>query len=79
MRSAQRGLGWFGSLVVLAIAVGAGYYLYQQLAVEDAEPSCKAAQNACLQDCRRNATSNAAIQECQHGCQRDADVCAARR
>jgi len=79
MRGAQRGLGWFGSLVVLAAAVGAGYYLYQQLAVDDAAPSCKAAQNACLQDCRRNATNNAVIQECQRDCQREADTCAARR
>jgi len=79
MRRAQRGLGWFGSLVVLALAVGAGYYLYQQMVVGDDDPSCTAQQNACLQDCRRAATSNAAIQECQRDCQREADTCAARR
>jgi len=79
MRRSQRGLGWFGSLVVLALAVGAGYYLYQQMVVGDARPSCNAQRNACLQDCRRNATDNAAMQECQRGCQRDADACAARR
>ena len=79
MRRSQRGLGWFGSLVVLALAVGAGYYLYQQMVVRDEHPSCNAQRNACLQDCRRNATDNAAMQECQRVCQRDADACAARR
>jgi hypothetical protein len=79
MRRRQRGLGWFGSLVVLAIAVGAGYYLYQQMVVGDAQPGCKAEQNECLQLCRRNVTDNAAMQECQRGCQRDADACTARR
>ena len=79
MRSSQRGLGWFGSLVVLALAVGAGYYLYQQMVVGDETPSCAAQQNKCLQKCRRTSTDNAAVQACQQDCQREADVCAALR
>lgn len=79
MRAAQRGAGWFASLIVLALAVGAGYTLYQTMVVGDAAPSCKAVQSECLQGCRRNETSNAAIQECQQRCQREAELCAAAR
>ena len=75
MRRAQRGLGWFGSLVVLALAVGAGYYLYQTMVVGDARPSCKAEMNECLRRCRQGATDNAAMQSCQERCRRDAGAC----
>ena len=79
MNKRQRGLGWFGSLIVLALAVGAGYYAYTEVFDEDEEaaPTCAAAQNACLQKCRRTATEAAAAQSCQQACQRDADACAA--
>jgi len=76
MRKSQRGLGWFGTLVVLALAVAAGYYLYQQLAVPDAAPSCAAALNGCVHECRQTATDNAATQNCQKACRREAEVCA---
>jgi hypothetical protein len=79
MRKRQRGLGWFGSLVALALAVGAGYYLYQLLVVGEDEPSCAVAQNECLQGCRRTSTDNASAQACQQACRREADVCAATR
>ena len=79
MRKRQRGLGWFGSLVVLAIAVAAGYYLYQMLVVGEDEPSCAVAQNECMQNCRRTSTDSAAAQACQQACRREADVCAATR
>jgi uncharacterized protein HemX len=75
MHNTQKGLGWFGSLVVLALAVGAGYYLYQQMVVVDARPSCAAQQNECLQKCRRASTDNAAAQACQQDCRREAEVC----
>ena len=75
MRRTQNGLGWFGSLVVLALAVGAGYYLYQQMVVGDAAPSCAAQQNECLQKCRRTSTDNASIQACQEACRREAEMC----
>lgn len=77
MRKAQRGLGWFGSLVVLALAVGAGYYLYQQMVVGEESPSCAAQQNACLRKCRQTSTDNAGIQACQDRCEREAAACAA--
>lgn len=76
MRGTQKGLGWFGSLVVLALAVAAGYYLYQQMVVGEAAPSCAAAENECLQKCRRTSTDNASIQACQESCRREAEVCA---
>lgn len=76
MRRMQNGLGWFGSLVVLALAVGAGYYLYQQMVVGEAAPSCAAEQNECLQKCRRTSTDNTAAQACQESCRREAEVCA---
>lgn len=75
MRRTQRGLGWFGSLVVLALAVGAGYYLYQQMVVGEAAPSCAAEHNECLQKCRRASTDNASMQTCQQGCRNEAALC----
>jgi uncharacterized protein HemX len=76
MRKSQNGLGWFGSLIVLAIAVGAGYYAYTSLMQSDEELSCTAAQNACLRKCRRSTTEAAAAQSCQQACQREAEACA---
>ena len=75
MRKSQRGLGWFGSLVALALAVGAAYYLYQQLAVPEEAPTCTAALNACVHKCRRTATDNSAMQACQQACRHEAQVC----
>lgn len=75
MRRSQRGLGWFGSLVVLALAVGAGYYLYQQMVVGDETPGCAAEETGCMQKCRRASTDNAAIQACQESCRREAALC----
>ena len=79
MRKRQLGLGWFGSLIVLALAVGAGYYAYTEVFVDDdaLPPSCAAAQNACLQKCRRTSTEAPAAQSCQQDCKREADTCAA--
>lgn len=76
MHSRQKGIGWFGILIVLAIAAGAGYYAYRGIAASDEAPSCAAAQNACLQKCRRTATEAAAAQSCQEECQREAQACA---
>lgn len=79
MRKAQRGLGWFGSLVVLALAVGAGYYLYQQLTVPDAAPSCEAELNGCIHKCRQTATDATAMQACQQACRDEERVCKSLR
>jgi len=75
MRRAQRGLGWFGSLIVLALAVGAGYYVHQQLAVPDESPTCEAALNGCIHKCRQTATDTTTMQACQQACRREADMC----
>ena len=76
MRKTQRGLGWFGSLIVLALAAAGGYYVYKAVMETDAAPSCAAAQNACLQKCRRSTTEAPAAQSCQEACQREAEACA---
>jgi len=76
MYKSQLGLGWFGSLIILAIAIGAGYYAYQGVSGGNGTPSCAVAHNTCLQTCRRTATEAAAAQGCQLSCQREADTCA---
>jgi hypothetical protein len=76
MSRSQTGSGWFWTLVVLALAMAAGYYAYKGVEEGDDTPSCRAAQNTCLQSCRRTATESAAAQRCQQACQRDADACA---
>ena len=79
MRKRQLGLGWFGSLIVLALAVGAGWYAYTEVFGDDdaPPPSCAAAHNACLQKCRRTSTEAPAAQACQQDCKRETDACAA--
>jgi hypothetical protein len=49
------------------------------MVVGDDKPSCAAAQNECLQICRRTSTDSASAQACQQACGREADVCAATR
>jgi hypothetical protein len=78
MRKRHRGLGWFGSLIVLALVVGAAYLLYKELVV-GGNASCESEQNECLRDCRRGATDNAAMQSCLARCRRDLDSCTALR
>lgn len=75
MGDSQRGLSWFGALIVVAIAVVAGYYVYKGVMGEDEAPSCNSALNACMKNCRRTTTESAAAQSCQQACQRDADEC----
>lgn len=74
MARSQRGLGSFGVLVVLAIAIAGGYYAYQAIWSEPA-PSCGGAFTACMQKCRRTTTENAAAQACQQACQGDQAAC----
>ena len=75
MRAWQRGLSLLGLLVLLAVAVAAGYYAYKAVSGEDATPGCKGAFTACMQKCRRTATEAPAAQACQEGCQRDLTAC----
>ena len=74
MTGPQRGLGSFGMLVVLAIAIAAGYYAYKGIWGDEA-PTCKSAFTACMQKCRRTTTDNASAQACQQGCMRDQEAC----
>ena len=75
MRVSQRGLSSLGLLVVLAIAVAAGYYAYKAVSGEDAAPSCTGAFTTCMQKCRRTTTEAPAAQACQEACQRDQAAC----
>jgi len=72
----QRGLSLIGNLVVIAILVTAGYYLYRFIMETDTGPGCKDAFTLCMKHCRRSTTDTAAAQACQDTCQRDADACA---
>lgn len=77
MRTRQRGLGWFGSLVVLALTAGAGYYLFQLFVVGEEAPNCAALFQDCLTGCRRSATDNESMQSCLKTCENDAQTCEA--
>jgi hypothetical protein len=71
----QRGRGVIGALIVIAIAVGAGYYVYQGVSGEDAAPTCKSDENRCMQKCRRTSSDSDAAQACQKVCRREAYLC----
>jgi hypothetical protein len=75
MRASQRGLSSLGLLVILAIAIAAGYYAYIAVSGGDTAPSCKSTFTACMQKCRRTTTEAPAAQACQEGCQRDQAAC----
>ncbi len=75
MRASQRGLSAFGLLVVLVIAVAAGYYAYKTVSGEDEAPGCKGAFTACMQKCRRTTTEAPAAQACQEACRGDQAAC----
>jgi hypothetical protein len=76
-KKSQRGLGTFGTLVVLAIAIGGGYYAYKYAMEPDtlSAPSCKAQLNSCMASCRRTATEAPQEQACQQDCNRKAAAC----
>ena len=78
MCRSQRGLGSFGVLIVLVIAVALGYYAYQALTGTGEAPSCKEAFNHCMKTCRRTTTEAPAAQACQEACQRDQAACERR-
>lgn len=75
MHDSQRGLSFLGTLIVLSIAVAAGYYAYKGITGAGEPPSCKGSFNACMQKCRRTTTEAPASQACQQACQREADAC----
>ena len=74
----QGGLGTFGSLVVIAILIAAGYYAYKHMdrwMPSDEPPSCKAALNSCIANCRKTNTEAPEVQACQERCARTAEEC----
>jgi len=74
-RYAQRGLGAFGALLILAIAAAAAYYVYMGVTGEGEEPSCRGTYTACQQNCRRTRTETVALQNCQDFCRRELNQC----
>jgi hypothetical protein len=76
MHKSQEGLGWFGFLIMLAIAVAVGYYAYKGIWETEEQPlSCAAALNGCIKQCRRTATEADEEHRCQEACQRESDAC----
>ena len=78
MRGSQRGLSAFGMLVVLAVAVAAGYYTYKAISGGEDTPTCRGTFTACMQKCRRTTTEAPAAQVCQEACRRDQAACERR-
>ncbi|KPK06132.1 MAG: hypothetical protein AMJ64_09835 [Betaproteobacteria bacterium SG8_39] len=74
-RRLQQGLGTLGSLIVIALAAVAAYYIYLGVSGEDAAPSCKGELEKCMQRCRKTTTDTTAAQACQAGCRREAHLC----
>lgn len=62
--------------MLIALAV-IGYYVYQQYLgdASKAPPSCKAALNACIANCRRTTTEAPENQACQRRCSEEARAC----
>ena len=79
MRHAQRGLGAFGTLLFLAIAAVAAYYVYMAVTGEGEETSCRGTYAACQQNCRRTRTETVALQNCQDFCRNELAQCERRR
>lgn len=72
----QRGMGLFGTLVILAIAALGGYYVYVEVFQGGGRaPSCNEAHQSCLKNCRRTSTDQASIAACQDACKRALDAC----
>ena len=81
MRRHQRGLGAFGSLVVIALFVAGGYYAYKYAMEPDSAspPSCKGQLNSCTVNCRKTTTEAQQYQACQLDCNAKAESCEANR
>ncbi len=78
LRHAQRGLGAFGALLIVALAAVALYYVYKAVSGEGDEPSCRSTYTACQQNCRRTRTETVALQNCQDFCRQEINQCERR-
>jgi hypothetical protein len=76
--NSQQGLSSFGMLIVLVIAVAAGYYAYIGITGAGDAESCKEAFRECMKTCRRTTTEAPAAQACQEACLRDQAACERR-
>ena len=77
MRNRQRGLGAFGSGVVLVLFAAGGYYVYKYVMEPEtlSVPSCKAQLNSCTANCRKTTSEAPQAQACQEECNRKAASC----
>ena len=71
----QQGLGLFGLLIIVAIAIAIGWYAYKGITGGGDAPSCRESFNTCMKICRRTTTEAPAAQACQEACQRDLAAC----
>ena len=77
MKNSQRGLGAFGTGVVLVLFAVGGYYAYKYVMEPEsvAAPSCKGQLNSCTVNCRKTTTEAAQYQACQQECNAKAASC----
>jgi hypothetical protein len=77
MRTVQRGLGTFGTLIVIALAGAGGWWVYKNVFETDtvSAPTCETQQANCMTNCRKTSTEAAQIQACQDGCRRNFASC----
>jgi hypothetical protein len=75
MIRSQRGLSFFGALILFAIIAGGGYFGYQWYVARDDAPTCKNDFTACMRMCRRLSSESAEAETCQAGCERDVAAC----
>ena len=75
IKSRQRGLGALGTLIVFALTVAAGYYLYVSLTGEDETPTCSTKFESCMQACNRSEGDNTDMQACRQKCESDQSTC----
>ena len=75
IESKQRGLGALGTLIVLALAAVAAYYLYVGFNGGDEKPTCGEQFESCMQACNRSQTDNTTMQGCRQKCEEDQSTC----
>jgi hypothetical protein len=77
MRNHQRGLGAFGTGVVLVLFAAGGYYAYKYVMEPEtvSAPSCNAQLNSCTVNCRKTTTEASQYQACQQDCNAKAASC----
>jgi len=77
MKAKQRGLGAFGTGIVLVLFAVGGYYAYKYVMEPETltAPSCKALLNSCIANCRKTTTEAPQAEACQQNCNARAASC----